>query len=542
MTAPTPLSGDAAFASLRDRLLPALREKFPVPAAKFTPRVEVAKEAKAAVGKFLELHKIELNLLDQRDLVTSLINSFIAESSSAEPRKIPEAPVAPPAPAAAPESPDTPQTPTADDPYSRNPSRASVEQAKLKLQPIILERIDTSLAARLPREALSRDLTGLVAELLAETKIQLNAAERADLVKQLLDDMLGLGPLEPLLADEGISEIMVNGAKQVFIENKGKLTLSDVQFRDNSHVLAIATRIVTAIGRRIDESSPLCDARLADGSRVNIIIPPLAIDGATITIRKFSKKKITLDTMLKFGSLSPSMAKLLRIAGRCRCNILISGGTGSGKTTLLNALSQMIDHGERVVTIEDAAELQLQQPHVVRLETRPPNLEGAGEVTMRDLVKNALRMRPDRIIVGETRGGEALDMLQAMNTGHDGSMSTVHANRPREALMRLENLVGMASSNLSPRAIRQQIASAVDMIVQVGRMRDGSRRITYITEITGMEDDTVTLQDLYSCEITGESPDGKLIVDFKNHGLRPHFLPKAAYFGLDKQLMETMDR
>ena len=391
------------------------------------------------------------------------------------------------------------------------------------------------------RADLGHDLTRLIAELLGEARIQLNAAERQELVRQLLDDMLGLGPLEPLLADETISEIMVNGPKQVYIENKGRLMLSDVQFRDNAHVQAIAVRIVTAIGRRIDESSPLCDARLADGSRVNIIIPPLAIDGPVITIRKFAKKKITLDTMLKFDSISPSMAKVLRIVGRCRLNVLISGGTGSGKTTLLNALSQMIDHGERVVTIEDAAELQLQQPHVVRLETRPPNLEGHGEITMRDLVKNALRMRPDRIIVGETRGGEALDMLQAMNTGHDGSLSTVHANRPREAIMRLENLVGMASSNLSPRAIRQQIAAAVDMIIQVSRMRDGSRRVTHISEIIGMEGEVITMQDLYTCDVTGEGADGKLIVEFKNHGLRPHCLPKAAYFGLDKQLLEALE-
>ena len=538
MSGAKPLSGDVAFTALRDRLMPLLREKFPPATAKFTARAEVAREAKAAVGKFLETNKIELNLLDQRDLVTSLINGFVAENAEAAKTTTSdeaENPVAAPANAEAGE------TATGEDPYARNPSRASIEQAKNKLQPIVLERIDTSLAARLPREALSRDLTGLIAELLTETKIQLNAAERAELVKQLLDDMLGLGPLEPLLADESISEIMVNGAKHIFVENQGKLTLSDVQFRDNAHVLSIATRIVTAIGRRIDESSPLCDARLADGSRVNIIIPPLAIDGATITIRKFAKKKITLDSMIKFGSLSPAMAKVLRIAGRARLNILISGGTGSGKTTLLNALSQMIDHGERIVTIEDAAELQLQQPHVVRLETRPPNLEGSGEVTMRDLVKNALRMRPDRIIVGETRGPEAMDMLQAMNTGHDGSMSTVHANRPREAIMRLENLVGMASANLSPRAVRQQIASAIDMIIQVGRLRDGSRRIVYITELTGMEDDTITMQDLYTCEVTGEQPDGKLVVEFKNHGMRPHFLPKAAYFGLDRQLMETLE-
>jgi pilus assembly protein CpaF len=531
---------DTTIATLRDRVMPLLREKVPTEKVKWTPRADVAREAKLVVSDFLTTARMELNLLDQRDLVTSLVNSFMAETAGAAP---PPAAVSAPAalaPGASAEMHEHESAP-AEDPYARNPSRASIEQAKLKLQPLVLERIDTSAAAKLPREELSRDLTGLIAELLVETKIQLNASERAELVKQLLDDMLGLGPLEPLLADETISEIMVNGPKRVFIENKGKLTLSDVQFRDNAHVLAIATRIVTAIGRRIDESSPLCDARLMDGSRVNIIIPPLAIDGSTITIRKFSKKKITLDTMLKFGSISPNMAKLLRIAGRSRLNILISGGTGSGKTTLLNALSQMIDHGERVVTIEDAAELQLQQPHVVRLETRPANLEGHGEVTMRDLVKNALRMRPDRIIVGETRGGEALDMLQAMNTGHDGSMSTVHANRPREAIMRLENLVGMSSANLSPRAIRQQIAAAVDMIIQVSRMRDGSRRVTYISEITGMEGEVITMQDLYTCEVTGETADGKLTVDFKSHGLRPHCLPKVAYFGLDKQLMETMD-
>jgi pilus assembly protein CpaF len=552
----TMAESDTTITTLRDRLMPMLRNKVSPEKAKGTSRGDIAREAKTVLSDFLAKSPIELNLLDQRDLVTAMVNFYVAENGSgtATPplsaHLLPH--MQPPvqltqtvfgtanAHLGLPEL-SAEEAPPHPDPYARNPSRASIEQAKLKLQPLVLERIDTSAAAKLPRDHLARDLSGLLAELLAETRIQLNASERQELVKQLLDDMLGLGPLEPLLADDTISEIMVNGPKHVFIENKGKLTLSDVQFRDNAHVLSIATRIVTAIGRRIDESSPLCDARLMDGSRVNIIIPPLAIDGSTITIRKFSKKKITLETMLKFGSISPAMAKLLRISGRCRLNILISGGTGSGKTTLLNALSQMIDHGERVVTIEDAAELQLQQPHVVRLETRPANLEGNGEVTMRDLVKNALRMRPDRIIVGETRGGEALDMLQAMNTGHDGSMSTVHANRPREAIMRLENLVGMASSNLSPRAIRQQIASAVDMIIQVSRMRDGSRRVTYITEITGMEGEVITMQDLYTCEVTGETPDGKLTVDFKNHGLRPHCLPKAAYFGLDKQLMETMD-
>ncbi len=545
---------DAMIVTLRDTILPLLKQKIPADKARWLPRGEVARESKQTATDYLAHNHIELNLLDQRDLVTSLVNAFLAENQpvpSPTPDKtaLPDAPasrtvrsIIPTAAVTTTAIPlDAPLPPPPKDPFARNPSRASIEQAKNRLQPIVLERIDTSAAAKMPREDLARDLRGLVGELLAETKIQLNGNEREELVKQLLDDMLGLGPLEPLLADETISEVMINGPKQVYIESKGKLVLSDVQFRDNAHVMGIATRIVTAIGRRIDESTPLCDARLADGSRVNIIVPPLAIDGPTITIRKFSKKKITLETMVKFGSVSPSMGKMLRIFGRCRLNILISGGTGSGKTTLLNALSQMIDHGERVVTIEDAAELQLQQPHVVRLETRPPNLEGHGEITMRDLVKNALRMRPDRIIVGETRGGEALDMLQAMNTGHDGSLSTVHANRPREALMRLENLVGMASANLSPRAIRQQIASAVDMIIQVSRLRDGSRRVTYISEITGMEGEVITTQDLYTCEVTGETADGKLAVDFRNHGMRPHSLPKAAYFGLDKQLLEVLE-
>jgi pilus assembly protein CpaF len=364
-------AGDIDFGKLRDSIMPFMKEKIPASLAQETPRAEIARIAKATVGEYLSTKKVDLTLLDQRDLVTSLINRFVAETGKPKP-----SPARPSAEAPTEKAPEQIQNSASASPYAHNASRASVDQAKLTLQPLVLDRIDTSLAASLPREALSRDLSGLIAELLNETKIQLNAVERAELVKELLDDMLGLGPLEPLLADEAVSEIMVNGAKQVFTESHGKLTLSDVQFRDNAHVMGIATRIVTAIGRRIDESSPLCDARLADGSRVNIIIPPLALDGAVITIRKFAKKKITLDTMLKFGSLSPTMAKVLRIAGRSRLNILISGGTGSGKTTLLNALSQMIDHGERIVTIEDAAELQLQQPHVVRLETRPANLEG----------------------------------------------------------------------------------------------------------------------------------------------------------------------
>lgn len=529
---------DSTLAVLRDKILPDLSAQIPPEKAADSSRTDLMREVKAFALTHLATHGIELNLLDQRDLVTALTNALVVTNEPTE--TVSEQPAPPPLPELPQSAPEPLPQPVRRPVEISSASRASVDQAKMRLQPMVLDRIDTSAAARMVREDLARDLKGLVGDLLLETRIQLNAAERGELVEQLLNDMLGLGPIEPLLADESISEVMVNGPKQVYVEHKGRLTLTDVKFRDNAHVLAVATRIVTAIGRRIDESSPLCDARLADGSRVNIIIPPLAIDGPAITIRKFSKKKITLDSMVKFGSISPQMAHVLRICGRCRLNIIISGGTGSGKTTLLNALSQMIDHGERVVTIEDAAELQLQQPHVVRLETRPANLEGHGEITMRDLLKNALRMRPDRIIVGETRGGEAIDMLQAMNTGHDGSLSTVHANRPREAIMRLENMVGLGGANLAPRAIRQQIASAVDMIIQVSRLRDGSRRITHISEVIGMEGEVVAMQDLFTTEITGEGPDGKLNVNFINHGLRPNCAPKAAYYGLEKELLEAL--
>ncbi|MBV9829677.1 MAG: CpaF family protein [Alphaproteobacteria bacterium] len=422
----------------------------------------------------------------------------------------------------------------------RNPHKAAIEAAKAQIQPLVLEHMDVTAAAEMPRAAFEAQLTGWVKELLAETKIQLNFTEQRELVESLIADMLGLGPLEPLIVDETISDIMVNGPKQVYVERRGKLELTDVAFRDDQHLMNICTKIVTRIGRRIDESRPLVDARLPDGSRVNIIIPPLAIDGASISIRKFSKKSITLDTMAANGSISPPMATTLKIAARCRLNILISGGTGSGKTTLLNALSRMIDNGERTVTIEDAAELQLQQPHVVRLETRTANLEGTGEITMRDLLKNALRMRPDRIIIGECRGEEALDMLQAMNTGHDGSMSTIHANNPREALTRLENMIGMAGINLPSKAMRTQIASAVHLICQVNRMRDGSRRVTSVTEVVGMEGDIITTQDLFTFRFTGEGTDGKLRGVYDASGIRPAFLPRAEYYGLDRALLEVM--
>ena len=415
-----------------------------------------------------------------------------------------------------------------------------VISSKDRVQPLLMEHIDVTAASELPRAELADQVSDVVGELLVQEKINLNLREQRDLVTLLLNDMLGLGPLEPLLADDAITDIMVNGPNQVYVEKHGKLTLTDVTFRDNQHLVNIATRIVTAIGRRVDETSPICDARLADGSRVNVIIPPLAIDGASISIRKFAKQKITLDKMISQGNISPNMGKVLKVASRCRLNILISGGTGSGKTTMLNALSRMIDTGERIVTIEDAAELQLQQPHVVRLETRPPNLEGKGEVTMRDLVKNSLRMRPDRVILGEIRGGEAVDMLQAMNTGHDGSLGTVHANRPREALTRLENMVNMAGMNLPSKAIRTQISDALDMIVQVSRMRDGVRRVQYVTEVIGMEGDVVITQDLFQYKFTGEDEHGKLTGEFVSSGIRPHFMDRAEYYGLGRALMTAM--
>jgi pilus assembly protein CpaF len=427
-----------------------------------------------------------------------------------------------------------------DDSSSSKLSRSKVDQARRAVQGMVMTRIDLAAAVTMPRNELVRQLEGLAAELLAEHRIQLNRPEQTDLVHQLVNDMMGLGPLEPLLGDDGITDIMINGPKQIYIERQGKISLTSVTFEDNAHLLNICNRIVSRIGRRVDESSPICDARLEDGSRVNIIIPPLAIDGASVSIRKFGKRQIGFDQMAQQGNISPAMATVLRIASRCRLNTVVSGGTGSGKTTMLNALSGMIDNGERVVTIEDAAELRMQQPHVVRLETRPANLEGNGEVSMRDLVKNALRMRPDRIILGEVRGPEAIDLLQAMNTGHDGSMGTLHANRPREALTRLENMVTMGASNLPPKAIRSQIAGSLQLIVQISRMRDGVRRVTHITEVMGMEGEVVVTQDLFTYEFHGEASDGKLSGAFKSSGLRPHFLPRAAYYGLDKVLMEAM--
>lgn len=421
-------------------------------------------------------------------------------------------------------------------PLAEDPMRATKELIYARL----MEQIDLQTASRMPQEELRRQIIDVIGEIVMEQKLAINQGEQLLLATQIVDDMIGLGPLEPLLKDEAVTDIMVNGPDQIYVERKGKLELTDIHFRDNDHVMNIAQRIVTAVGRRVDESSPICDARLKDGSRVNVIAPPLSLKGCSISIRKFSKKKITLDVMAAQNNISEPLCKLLKIAGACRLNIIISGGTGSGKTTLLNALSRMIDHGERIVTIEDAAELQLQQPHVVPLETRPKNLEGEGEINMRDLVKNALRMRPDRIILGEVRGGEAIDLLQAMNTGHDGSLGTLHANNPREALTRLENMVNMSGMRLPSHAIRHQISSAVQMIVQIQRMRDGMRRVTHVTEVIGMEGDVIITQDLYTYIFHGEDEHGKLIGEFKSSGLRPNFTRQAAYFGLDKALLELV--
>jgi pilus assembly protein CpaF len=432
----------------------------------------------------------------------------------------------------------TPAESPAQPPTARRPRGFGAAQDLVTRK--LYDRIDLDAALRLSRPELQAQIEVLVAEIAAEASLRFNESEQKALAANIANDMLGLGPIEALLADDSVTDILVNGPDQIYVERRGKLEVTDIVFRDGAHVLRVAQRIARAIGRRIDETSPLVDARLADGSRVNIIIPPLAIDGAAISIRKFARRSIGLDDMVSQGNLSANMARVLQIAAAARLNVLISGGTGSGKTTLLNALSRLIDPGERIVTIEDAAEIQLQQPHVVRLETRPANIEGRGEISIRALLKNALRMRPDRIIVGECRGEEALDMLQAMNTGHDGSMSTLHANRPRDALMRLENMVGMSGVPLPSHAIRQQIVGAVDMIVQTERMRDGLRRVTSITEVIGMEGEVITTQDLFTYDYEGEGRDGRLIGQFRSTGVRPKFLTRAGYYGLDRALLAAM--
>ena len=404
----------------------------------------------------------------------------------------------------------------------------------------VLIEIEPAAAVRMSREMLQARVEELVANIAARHRLLINEIEQKAVVSRIIYDMVGLGPIEPLLRDDSVADIMVNGAKTIYVERHGKLEETLLHFRNDAHVMHVAQRIASSVGRRIDESSPMLDARLADGSRVNVIIPPLSLKGPCISIRKFFHNIMNFDRLVEIGSASPELAKALEIAARCRLNVIISGGTGAGKTTLLNAMSRMIDRGERIVTIEDAAELRLQQPHVLPLETRPRNVEGRGEILQRDLVRNALRMRPDRIIVGEVRGGEAFDMMQAMNTGHDGSMTTVHANSSRDALARVENMILMANVNLPLAAIRAQIASAIDLIVHIERMRDGARRITEVMELAGTEKETILLGSLFTYRYIGENPDGTLKGSFDRRGGRPRFMPRIEYFGLGPAFLEAL--
>jgi pilus assembly protein CpaF len=405
----------------------------------------------------------------------------------------------------------------------------------------LIDTIDLTQLAKLEAAAAREEIRDIVGEIIQIKSVVMSIAEQEELLEDICNDVLGYGPLEPLLARDDIADIMVNGASTTYIEVGGKVQRTGVRFADNAQLMNICQRIVSQVGRRVDESSPICDARLPDGSRVNVIAPPLAIDGPTLTIRKFKKDRLKLDQLVKFKSISPEAKTILEIIGRVRCNVLISGGTGSGKTTLLNCLTGSIDHDERIVTCEDSAELQLQQPHVVRLETRPPNLEGEGEITMRDLVKNCLRMRPERIIVGEVRGPEAFDLLQAMNTGHDGSMGTLHANSPREAISRLESMIMMGGYALPVKTIREMITGSIDIIVQASRLRDGSRKITHITEVIGMEGDVVTLQNLIVFDITGEDANGKITGVHRSTGIaRPRFWERAEYYGETGRLAQAL--
>ena len=405
----------------------------------------------------------------------------------------------------------------------------------------VFSSMNASAAVGKTREQMKPRVEQVVNEITNRERLNVTIMEQGQIVSELLNDMFGVGPIEPLLADETVSDILVNGPDQVYVERHGRLELTPYKFRDNAHVVNVAQRIAAGVGRRVDESSPMVDARLSDGSRVNVVLPPLAIHGACIAIRKFSKRNITLHRMAQQGNMSVPMSNVLKVASTCRLNIIVSGGTGSGKTTLLNALSHFIGNRERVITIEDAAELQLQQPHVVSLETRPENAEGLGSVAQRDLARNALRMRPDRIILGETRGAEAFDVLQAMNTGHDGSMTTIHANSPRDAITRLESMVMMANGNLPLLSIRRQIASAVHLIVQIERMRDGVRRVTHITELVGMEGDVIITQDLFTFRYDSSAYQEEVKGVYASASVKPAFSARAIYYGMEEALLEAMN-
>ncbi|TNE42983.1 MAG: CpaF family protein [Sphingomonadales bacterium] len=431
-------------------------------------------------------------------------------------------------------NPDKAPTPPA--PNENTEDRRSSHQyldLKIELHRRLLELINLQALETMSRKQIETEVGEIVHEQLALQKHALNQAERRALVSDILDELLGLGPLEPLLKDESINDILVNGHDIIFVERQGRLERVDSRFKDDRHLLRIIQKIVSAVGRRVDEQSPFVDARLADGSRVNAVIPPLAIDGPLLSIRKFAKKPISMARLVELGSIPQSIADVLAAVVGARRNVLISGGTGTGKTTMLNAMSAAIDHAERIVTIEDSAELQLQQVHVARMETRPPNIEGRGEISQRDLVKNALRMRPDRIIVGEVRAGEAFDMLQAMNTGHDGSMTTVHANSPRDALARIEQMIGMSGVDMPARSARAQIASAINVVVQIARLADGTRRLTSLSEITGMESEVITMQEIFRYRIMGRDENGRMIGHFEATGIRPRFLDQMHAHGID---------
>ena len=476
------------------------------------------------------------------------------ETGSPPPSFVPPSPAAMAAPHAAsaattvpdvrPAAPVAPKAPPPPPPVAEaKPRSESYYDIKSTIFNALIDAIDLTQLGQLDREAARDEIRDIVNEIIALKDVVMSIAEQEELLEDICNDVLGYGPLEPLLARDDIADIMVNGASTVFIEVDGKMQKTGVRFRDNSQLLNICQRIVSQVGRRVDEASPICDARLPDGSRVNVIVPPLSIDGACLTIRKFKKDRLKLADLVKFTSITPEGSTILEIIGRVRCNVLISGGTGSGKTTLLNCLTGCVDHDERIITCEDAAELQLQQPHVVRLETRPPNLEGEGAITMRDLVKNCLRMRPERIIVGEVRGPEAFDLLQAMNTGHDGSMGTLHANSPREAISRLESMITMGGFSLPSKTIKEMIVGSIDIIVQASRLRDGSRKITHITEVVGMEGDVIITQDLFIYDIVGEDAKGKIIGKHRSTGIaRPHFWDRARYYNEERRLADALEK
>ncbi|HDZ74699.1 MAG TPA: CpaF family protein [Aurantimonas coralicida] len=474
-----------------------------------------------------------------------------AAAVSAPPKPAPPKPAAPPVESALPAEPSArakgpPAGMQAEAPrHAESAPMARSDnyyERKTQVFAALIDTIDLSQLAKLDVESAREEIRDIVNDIVSIKNFAMSIAEQEDLLSDICNDVLGYGPLEPLLARDDISDIMVNGARQTFIEVAGKVQQTNVRFRDTQQLLNICQRIVSQVGRRVDETSPICDARLPDGSRVNVIAPPLAIDGAALTIRKFKKDKLTLDQLVNFGAISPEGAQILQIIGRVRCNVVISGGTGSGKTTLLNCLTRYIDEDERIITCEDSAELQLQQPHVVRLETRPPNIEGEGEITMRDLVKNCLRMRPERIIVGEVRGPEVFDLLQAMNTGHDGSMGTIHSNSPRECLNRMESMIAMGGFSLPSRTVKEIIVGSVDVIVQAARLRDGSRRITHITEVLGMEGDVITTQDLFVYDMVGEDAQGRILGRHRSTGVgRPAFWDRARYYNEEQRLAAALD-